>query len=509
MDVIKYLEPLRTCGGEARTAGLPDDIILRFAQSDPQLAEAVGAAAAEFEQLAKSAPELLAMDESEQIAYIQADMVNFYAEDAVSPFVALTARGPWIVTLKGAVLHDSGGYGMLGLGHAPEAILRAMEGKQVMANVMTPNYSQKLLTQTLTDEIGHRRGGNCPFKRFLFLNSGSEAVTVAARISDINAKRMTDPGGPYANCEIRKVGLTRAFHGRTERPAQFSDSTRKTYSKYLASFRDNDNLITVSPNDAEQLEQVFTWAETNGVFIEAMFLEPVMGEGNPGLAISPDFYAKARERTRQHGSLLLVDSIQAGLRAHGVLSVCDYPDFEHLEPPDMETYSKALNAGQFPLSVLAMTGDAAALYRKGVYGNTMTSNPRAMDVARAVLEAMTPELRANIVERGTEIYKKLTTLQGELQGAISRVQGTGLLFSIELDRERYRGYGNDSIEEFMRIRGINVIHGGENSLRFTPHFAITSEEIDLIVDATRYALVHGPVRVNPELEPGQTASEAA
>jgi acetylornithine/succinyldiaminopimelate/putrescine aminotransferase len=106
-----------------------------------------------------------------------------------------------------------------------------------------------------------------------------------------------------------------------------------------------------------------------------------MGEGNPGMAITPEFYAEARRLTREHGSLMLVDSIQAGLRAHGVLSIIDYPGFEELEAPDMETYSKALNAGQYPLSVLAMNRFAAELYRKGVYGNTMTSNPRALDVA--------------------------------------------------------------------------------------------------------------------------------
>jgi 4-aminobutyrate aminotransferase-like enzyme len=46
----------------------------------------------------------------------------------------------------------------------------------------------------------------------------------------------------------------------------------------------------------------------------------------------------------------------------------------------------------------------------------------------------------------------------------------------------------------MRLQGCNVIHGGQNSLRFTPHFGITSEEVDLIVDATRQALLHGPMR---------------
>ena len=37
-----------------------------------------------------------------------------------------------------------------------------------------------------------------------------------------------------------------------------------------------------------------------------------------------------------------------------------------------------------------------------------------------------------------------------------------------------------------------MIHGGKNALRFTPHFAVTSEEVDLIVDAIRDALLNGP-----------------
>ena len=63
----------------------------------------------------------------------------------------------------------------------------------------------------------------------------------------------------------------------------------------------------------------------------------------------------------------------------------DYPGFENAEAPDMETYSKALNAGQYPLSVLAVTEPTAAIYKRGLYGNTMTANPRALDVACACL----------------------------------------------------------------------------------------------------------------------------
>src|SRR3546814_3455305 len=73
-----------------------------------------------------------------------------------SDLVALAARGPWLVTLKGAVLYDTGGYGMLGFGHAPQAILDAMAKPQALANIMTPSLSQLRFTRALRREIGHR-----------------------------------------------------------------------------------------------------------------------------------------------------------------------------------------------------------------------------------------------------------------------------------------------------------------------------------------------------------------
>jgi acetylornithine/succinyldiaminopimelate/putrescine aminotransferase len=408
----------------------------------------------------------------------------------VNPYVALAARGPWVITLKGAVVHDSGGYGMLGFGHTPKAVLEALARPQVMANIMSPSVSHLRFTRALEANVGITRKDR-PFHKFLCLNSGSEAVSLASRIADVNAKLLTEPGTRYAGRTIKRVAVKGAFHGRTERPAVFSDSSRKAYVQHLASFRDEHSLLTVEPYNVDQLRQIFADADKKGWFIEAMFLEPIMGEGDPGRSATPEFYAAARELTRAHDSIFLVDSIQAGLRGHGVLSIVDYPGFEKLDAPDMETYSKALNGGQYPLSVLAVSERAATLYKKGIYGNTMSSNPRAMDVAVAALELVTPELRANIKARGQEFLDKLNKLKAELPGLITKVQGTGLLFSCEL-APQFKCYGGGSTEEWMRERGIGVIHGGTNSLRFTPHFAITGDEVDLVIDGVRQALLHGP-----------------
>jgi acetylornithine/succinyldiaminopimelate/putrescine aminotransferase len=490
---LSRLDEMRGYGGAADTTGLKDDVILRFLAKSPALGTAIDSAYTAFSGLKNTHGDFLALDEASQVEKAQAGFTNFYDVQAVNPYVALAAQGPWIVTVKGAVIYDCGGYGMLGLGHAPQVVLEAMDQPHVMANVMTASVSQMDFIEAVRREIGHARG-SCPFERFLCLNSGSEANSVASRIADMHTKQMTDPGGRYEGARIRGLSLAGSFHGRTARPARYSDSTLGAYKKYLASFRDDDYLITVEPNNIDSLEAAYAAAAERGEFVEAFFMEPVMGEGNPGQSISPDFYRRARELTREHGSMFVIDSIQAGLRAHGVLSIVDYPGFESLDAPDMESYSKALNAGQFPLSVLALSSFAAKIFRHGVYGNTMTTNPRGLDVAVAVLDSLTPELRNNIRSKGEALVARLEALADELGDAITGVQGTGLLFSCELD-DRFKVYGTNSTEDYLRRQGLGVIHGGAKSLRYTPHFAVTDDEMDLIVDLTRDALLNGPVHV--------------
>ena len=72
---------------------------------------------------------------------------------------------------------------------------------------------------------------------------------------------------------------------------------------------------------------------------------------------------------------------------------------------------------------------------------------------------------------------------------VVKVQGTGLLCSIELKPDILPVIGFDAVEPWCRRRGLGVIHGGKNALRFTPHFWITSEEIELIVAVVREAII--------------------
>ena len=108
-----------------------------------------------------------------------------------------------------------------------------------------------------------------------------------------------------------------------------------------------------------------------------------------------------------------------------------------------------------------------------------------------MLSQLTPALRDNIRNRGVEALAKLEKLKAELGGLITKVQGTGLLFSCEL-APQFKGYGIGSTEEWLREHGIGVIHGGANSLRFTPHFAVGRDELELLVTMVKRALREGP-----------------
>lgn len=489
---LDYLKEIAGFGPERETVGLDENDIRHFIDKDARLPAAINSAYQRFNELSRSdeTRALLMLDEARQVQSLQEGIVNFYDADSINPYVPLAARGPWIITTKGAVIHDSGGYGMLGFGQNP-AFLSSLGKEQVMANIMTASFSQKKMVDALNNEIGHRRGER-PNYQYLFLNSGSEANTLSSRISDVNALVQTSKDDKTNARKVKFLSLVGSFHGRTDRPGQVSDSCQKAYKKSLYSYQARDNLMTVNANDIDALEAAFERADKEGVFIESAFIEPVLGEGCPGLAITPAFYQRLRELTDERHILLIVDSVQAGFRATGNLSIVDYPGFEDLPPPDIEVFSKALNGGQYPLSVIALSPKASELYRIGLYGNTMTANPRALDAGLAVLANMTDDIRNNIVSKGDAFLEKLNQLAKRYPSLIKSVQGSGLLFAIEIDIDKADVVGKNGLERQLRKKGIGVIHGGQNALRFTPVFDISEEELQLVITKldTLLASVH-------------------
>ena len=191
-SAIELLDEIKANSGPRICEGLKNEEIEKFIALDENLAIAIEEANERRLRIqSEFGNDFLLQAEKDLISHAQEDFVNFYSAATVNPYIALAAKGPWIVSTHGAVIHDNGGYGMLGGGHGPDDVMEAMSDNHVMANIMTANFSQKRFADALRKELGHSRPEGCPFSKFICLNSGSESVTLSMRIADANTKIMT------------------------------------------------------------------------------------------------------------------------------------------------------------------------------------------------------------------------------------------------------------------------------------------------------------------------------
>ena len=110
--MLESLMRLRQLAGEskAQTIGLSDETIKRFCEHDSKLVEAIEEASNVFDSLIDEfGIDVISQDESDLISSLQTDYINFYSAATINPYVAIAARGPWVITSRGAVLHDNGG----------------------------------------------------------------------------------------------------------------------------------------------------------------------------------------------------------------------------------------------------------------------------------------------------------------------------------------------------------------------------------------------------------------
>ena len=111
-----------------------------------------------------------------------------------------------------------------------------------------------------------------------------------------------------------------------------------------------------------------------------------------------------------------------------------------------------------------------------------------------------------MVERGKELLSALeASCAGEfVQSLHGQIDRRGFLISAVPPgpRRRVRSprrgalrsvrvTGDGGLEERCRRAGLNAVHGGENALRFTPWFDMSTEEVRLLADVVEEALLGG------------------
>lgn len=341
------------------------------------------------------------------------------------------ADGGLVFDVDGNTLIDlAGGIGMLAVGHAPPAVVRAIAAqaqKFVHVGALVATYEPYVRLAEVLNEItpGSFR------KKTILANSGAEAVENAVLLS----RKYT--GRPAVIC------FEGGYHGRT----LLTLSLTSKYGLFKSGFgpfapeivrlpiphvyRTPDGMTEDQYVDfgIRQLEHALI-AQVDPGAVAAIIIEPVQGEAG-FIPVPAKFLSRIRELCDQHGIVLIADEVQCGFGRTGRLFAVEHFDLV----PDIVVTAKSLGAG---MPIAAVTGraeimDAAHL---GGVGGTYGGNPVACAAAlEAVAMIRRPEFLTHARHLGDVMRRTLTGWHAQWP-FIGDVRGLGPMQAIEFVRDR-------------------------------------------------------------------------
>lgn len=286
--------------------------------------------------------------------------------------------------------------------------------------------------------------------RVFFTNSGTEALEAAVKL----ARRNSTPG------RRRILALDGAFHGRTM--GALALTSKKAYREPFEPLPAGVEHIPF--NDTDALREAMDGS------VAALVLEPIQGEAGVR-PLSPEYLRTARELTREHGALLILDEVQSGIARTGHWFAHQAVDGV---VPDAITLAKGLGGG-FPVGALVTFGeDVSGLIGAGQHGTTFGGNPVATAAGLATLHALeSMGALQHASDVGAYLRAGLTAVDG-----VAAVRGEGLLIGFDLDGE----HAPAAVQAALAA-GFIINATGPSTLRLAPPLILTTEQAATFLDA--------------------------
>jgi acetylornithine aminotransferase/acetylornithine/N-succinyldiaminopimelate aminotransferase len=365
------------------------------------------------------------------------------------PVLFTRGRGVYLFDSRGKRYLDFlSGIGVNALGYAHPAIQKVLSRQSQklihVSNLFFHEY-QAELAQRLTRMSG--------LDRAFFCNSGTEAWEGALKLARAYAQGKNGRGHGRKS---RVLALENSFHGRT-----LGSLSTTGQAKYREPFAPLVPGVTfVGLNDCQGLERQLDDS------VCAVCLETIQGEG--GIRpVSVEFLRLARDLSKKHGALLVLDEIQCGLGRTG-----KYFAYQHYGiQPDIVTVAKPLAAG-LPLGAILTTDEVAACMHPGLHGTTFGGGPLSCAAAVEFLKQMEKRM-GHIARTGAYFRRQLESLANKHGG---EVRGLGLMLAWALES----GDLAKAVVNRLMQRGILINRTNETALRFLPPYIIESKHVDEI-----------------------------
>lgn len=288
-----------------------------------------------------------------------------------------------------------------------------------------------------------------PLSKVFFCNSGTEA--------NENAMRMAR----MATGREKIVTFSGGFHGRT------ADAISATFlGKYREIGRPNvPGHVEAQFGDIESVRGVID-ENTAGVM-----LEPIQSMAGVREA-SPEFFVELRDLCTDRGVVLIFDEVQTGVGRTGDWFFAGSKAAGAVVP-DIISLAKALGSG-VPVGACVVSENVSANIKENDLGTTFGGGMLAMAATLATLQAIEQD---GMLANAALVEQHLRDSLAGRSGVVD-IHGKGCLIGIEFD--------SPAAGVHKKLLDQKIITGSSsnpNVLRLLPPLCVTTDEIDMFVEA--------------------------
>ena len=370
--------------------------------------------------------------------------MNLFQVYSLLDMEPVKAQGAYLWDKQGVEYLDFyGGHAVISIGHTHPHYV-----EKITDQLSKIGFYSNAVINSLQVELAEKLGELSGYEDYeLFLcNSGAEANENALKLASFTTGRE------------RVLAMKGAFHGRTSMAVAVTDNP-----KIQAPVNKSDKVSFVELNDIEAM-----CAELSKGEYAALIIEPIQGVNGIKVATA-EYLQAASEACKEHGTLLIMDEIQAGCGRSGRYFAHQWAGIK----ADIITLAKGIANG-FPVGAVMVSPKIPAW--KGMLGTTFGGSHLACAAAIAVADVMKAEsLVENAEKMGQAIIEGIKGVSG-----IKDIRGRGLMIGIDLSVPQ---------SEFRRVlrEKHHIMTGlsGEWTLRLLPPLMITQKEVDRFVEAFR------------------------
>jgi 4-aminobutyrate aminotransferase len=397
----------------------------------------------------------------------------------VYPMVAERASGAIVEDPDGnAFLDFCAGIAVCSTGHCHPKVVEAIQKQAAeLIHIAGTDFYHRHMPQ-LAERLVATMPKSHNWKVF-FGNSGTEAVEGAIKLAR------------YATKRDKLIAFYGCFHGRTLGSLSLTASKntqRKNFGTLLGgvehipypySYRcalghgkEECGGEIIDLLEQQIFKRLFAPEE-----VAAIIVEPIQGEG--GFIPAPAFFLQELQRLcNQHGIILILDEVQAGMGRTGRMWAYDHAGIT----PDIVLTAKGIASGM-PISAF-IAKESVMQWKPGSHGTTYGGNPVCVAAALATLDLIEDGLMANAKKVGAYIFSKISDWPKRLK-IVGDVRGKGLMIGVEIVREQQSKERAKDLRDKIVVKafhkGLLTLDSGENSIRISPPLIIDEEQADCAV----------------------------